>query len=66
MSGRGARRRIARIVMAGACSTLWMGGALLSGLEEKARTAGIRAMRLETASLLTEAIALYRSAGYRE
>jgi putative acetyltransferase len=43
-----------------------LGRALLSALEEKARTAGIRVMRLETASLLTEAIALYRSAGYRD
>ena len=43
-----------------------LGRALLGGLEEKARTAGIRLMRLETASLLTEAIALYRSAGYRD
>jgi ribosomal protein S18 acetylase RimI-like enzyme len=39
---------------------------LLSALEEKARTRGIRVMRLETVELLTEAIALYRSAGYRD
>jgi len=43
-----------------------LGRTLLRALEEQARTAGIRVMRLETASLLTEAIALYRSAGYRD
>jgi GNAT superfamily N-acetyltransferase len=43
-----------------------LGRALLSGLEEAARADGIRVMRLETASLLIEAIALYHSAGYRD
>jgi ribosomal protein S18 acetylase RimI-like enzyme len=43
-----------------------LGRALLTDLENKARAAGIRVMRLETAGLLTEAIALYRSAGYRD
>jgi GNAT superfamily N-acetyltransferase len=43
-----------------------LGRALLTGLEERARAANIRVMRLETASLLTEAIALYRSAGYHD
>jgi GNAT superfamily N-acetyltransferase len=43
-----------------------LGRALLTGLEEEARAAGIRVMRLETVALLTGAIALYRSAGYRD
>jgi GNAT superfamily N-acetyltransferase len=43
-----------------------LGRTLLSALEEKARAGGIRVMRLETVGLLTEAIALYRSAGYRD
>jgi len=43
-----------------------LGRALLAGLEDKARTAGIQVMRLETGGLLTEAIALYQSAGYRD
>jgi GNAT superfamily N-acetyltransferase len=39
---------------------------LLANLEEIAREHGCRAIRLDTSDYLTEAIALYRSAGYRE
>lgn len=35
-------------------------------LEQHARQAGARAVRLETNRALTEAIELYRSCGYRE
>jgi ribosomal protein S18 acetylase RimI-like enzyme len=39
---------------------------LLAELEHRAAEYGSRAIRLETNKTLTEAIALYRSAGYRE
>jgi ribosomal protein S18 acetylase RimI-like enzyme len=39
---------------------------MLGELEQLAREAGAHAARLETNRVLTEAIALYRSAGYRE
>jgi ribosomal protein S18 acetylase RimI-like enzyme len=45
---------------------LGMGRRLLVELERLARDAGARTMRLETNGTLTEAIALYRSSGYRE
>jgi ribosomal protein S18 acetylase RimI-like enzyme len=40
--------------------------ALLTELEGIARSHGCRAIRLDTSDYLTEAIALYRAAGYRE
>lgn len=40
--------------------------ALLAELEAIARRRGCRAVRLDTSDYLTEAIALYRAAGYRE
>jgi GNAT superfamily N-acetyltransferase len=40
--------------------------ALLGGLEEIARRHGCAAARLDTSDYLTDAIALYRAAGYRE
>lgn len=40
--------------------------ALLAELEELAHRRGCRAVRLDTSNYLTEAIALYRSVGYRE
>jgi GNAT superfamily N-acetyltransferase len=43
-----------------------LGRALLTGLEDEARSTGIRIMRLETIGLLTGAIGLYHSAGYRD
>jgi len=45
---------------------LGLGRRLLSELERHARKRGARVVRLETNRTLTEAIKLYRSAGYRE
>jgi ribosomal protein S18 acetylase RimI-like enzyme len=45
---------------------LGIGRRLLAELEAKAREHGAPAARLETNRHLTEAIALYRSAGYAE
>jgi ribosomal protein S18 acetylase RimI-like enzyme len=45
---------------------LGLGRRLLRELERKAATAGADTVRLETNRSLTEAIALYRMAGYRE
>lgn len=45
---------------------LGLGRRLVLELERHARRAGARAVRLETNRALTEAIALYRSSGYRE
>jgi GNAT superfamily N-acetyltransferase len=43
-----------------------VGRALLSSLEEVARSLGCSVVRLDTSSHLPEAVALYRSAGYSE
>jgi GNAT superfamily N-acetyltransferase len=43
-----------------------VGRRLLEALEERARASGAEVARLETNRLLTEAIALYGRAGYRE
>jgi len=45
---------------------LGLGRRLLHDLERHARDAGASVLRLETNRTLTEAIALYRRAGYRE
>jgi len=45
---------------------LGVGARLLRELEQRARSAGVRILRLETNRALKEAIALYRSSGYRE
>ena len=45
---------------------LGLGRRLLRELEDRARGAGARIVRLETNGSLTEAISLYRTAGYRE
>ena len=45
---------------------LGLGRRLLSELERLAADHGVRRLRLETNRNLTEAIALYRSAGYRD
>jgi GNAT superfamily N-acetyltransferase len=45
---------------------LGVGRALLSALERGAVELGSQAVRLDTAAALTEALALYRSAGYAE
>lgn len=43
-----------------------VGRRLLAALEDEARRLGHRVLRLDTRRELTEAVALYRSAGYRE
>jgi GNAT superfamily N-acetyltransferase len=43
-----------------------LGRRILARLEEIAREHGCRAVRLDTSAYLTPAVALYRSAGYRE
>jgi ribosomal protein S18 acetylase RimI-like enzyme len=43
-----------------------VGRRLLEAVEEHALASGVRTLRLETNRALPEAIALYRSAGYRE
>ncbi len=45
---------------------LGLGRTILTRLEEIAAEHGCRAVRLDTSSYLTEAIGLYRSAGYVE
>ena len=45
---------------------LGLGRRLLGELEARAAAWGVSVLRLETNQALTEAIALYRSAGYRE
>jgi ribosomal protein S18 acetylase RimI-like enzyme len=45
---------------------LGLGRRLLAELEAQAREHGVRVLHLETNRVLAEAIALYRSAGYRE
>jgi GNAT superfamily N-acetyltransferase len=45
---------------------LGLGRRLLHELEYRARAAGVRLMRLETKDVLTEAIRMYQTSGYRE
>jgi DNA-binding MarR family transcriptional regulator len=55
-----------RMWVADAARGLGLGRRLLADLEGRAARAGARTVRLETNATLVEAIALYRSAGYRE
>ena len=55
-----------RMWVADAARGLGLGRRLLADLERRAARAGARTVRLETNATLVEAIALYRSAGYRE
>ncbi len=55
-----------RMWVAESARGLGIGRRLLSELEDRAAENGAGAVRLETNQTLTEAIALYRSAGYRE
>jgi DNA-binding MarR family transcriptional regulator len=57
---------IKRMWLAEAARGLGLGRRLLATLEQRAADAGARTVRLETSDLLVEAVALYRSAGYRE
>jgi DNA-binding MarR family transcriptional regulator/GNAT superfamily N-acetyltransferase len=62
----GAPSEIKRMWVAEAARGLGLGRRLLAELEESAARSGAGAIRLETNSALTEAIALYRSSGYVE
>jgi DNA-binding MarR family transcriptional regulator/GNAT superfamily N-acetyltransferase len=55
-----------RMWVAGSARGLGVGRRLLAELERRAAAAGATVIRLETNKSLTEAITLYRSAGYRE
>jgi DNA-binding MarR family transcriptional regulator/GNAT superfamily N-acetyltransferase len=57
---------IKRMWVAPQARGLGLGRRLLAELEERARARRVPALRLETNRVLTEAISLYRSAGYRE
>ena len=57
---------IKRMWVARSARGLGVGRRLLSELEDRAAAEGARTVRLETNRSLTEAIGLYRSAGYRE
>jgi DNA-binding MarR family transcriptional regulator/GNAT superfamily N-acetyltransferase len=62
----GEAAEIKRIWVSPEVRGLGVGRRLLSALEDLARDAGAAAVRLDTNRALHEAIALYRSAGYRE
>jgi DNA-binding MarR family transcriptional regulator/GNAT superfamily N-acetyltransferase len=62
----GAVTDIKRMWVADAARGLGLGRRLLADLEARAVRAGARTARLETNGTLVEAIALYRSVGYRE
>jgi DNA-binding MarR family transcriptional regulator len=62
----GATTDVKRMWLAEAARGLGLGRRLLETLEQRAAGAGARTARLETNAALVEAIALYRSAGYRE
>jgi DNA-binding MarR family transcriptional regulator/N-acetylglutamate synthase-like GNAT family acetyltransferase len=55
-----------RMWVAESARGLGIGRRLLTELEVRAADEGVRVVRLETNKTLTEAISLYRSAGYRE
>jgi DNA-binding MarR family transcriptional regulator/GNAT superfamily N-acetyltransferase len=55
-----------RMWVAESARGLGIGRRLLNELESRAAAAGVGVVRLETNKALTEAISLYRSAGYRE
>jgi DNA-binding MarR family transcriptional regulator/GNAT superfamily N-acetyltransferase len=57
---------IRRMWVAGSARGLGVGRRLLGELERRAAEHGVRKVRLETNRALTEAISLYRSAGYAE
>jgi ribosomal protein S18 acetylase RimI-like enzyme len=62
----GAPAEVKRMWVAPAVRGLGLGRRLLTELEAQAAAHGVRVLRLETNQTLTEAISLYRAAGYRE
>ena len=58
--------KIRRMWVSAGVRGLGLGRRILAGLEAYATASGATAVRLETNRALTEAISLYRSAGYRE
>jgi ribosomal protein S18 acetylase RimI-like enzyme len=62
----GARSEIKRMWVSPSARGLGIGRRMLAELETRAAAAGASIARLETNRALVEAIALYRSAGYRE
>ena len=61
----GAPAEIKRMWVAPAVRGLGLGRRLLAELEARAAAHSVRVLRLETNQTLTEAISLYRAAGYR-
>jgi ribosomal protein S18 acetylase RimI-like enzyme len=57
---------VKRMWVSPAARGLGLGRRLLAELEAQAARQGVRLLRLETNHNLTEAIAMYRTAGYRE
>jgi putative acetyltransferase len=55
---------VKRMYVAPAARGEGLGRAILARIESEAQRAGLRVMRLETGNRQTEALALYRSAGY--
>ena len=62
----GAPAELKRMWVSPSVRGLGLGRRLLRELEDRADASGARAVRLETNRSLTEAIGLYRAAGYRE
>jgi GNAT superfamily N-acetyltransferase len=62
----GAPTEVKRMWVAASARGLGIARRLLTDLEQRAAARGDRVLRLETSRSLTEAISLYRSAGYRE
>jgi len=57
---------IKRMWVSEAVRGLGLGRRMLAELEARARAQGVRMVRLETNRSLTEAVSMYRAAGYRE
>ncbi|WP_336671806.1 bifunctional helix-turn-helix transcriptional regulator/GNAT family N-acetyltransferase [Tsukamurella sp. USMM236] len=57
---------VKRVWAAPSVRGLGLGRRIMDDLEDRAREAGVRTVRLDTNGNLTEAIALYRKLGYRE
>lgn len=62
----GGYAEVKRVWAAPSVRGLGLGRRIMAGLEDRARSAGVRTVRLDTNGNLTEAIGLYRKLGYRE